>query len=134
MSLRIRLGTLEAKCSEILVHQGGSISGAAVALYALISRLDGLVAELVSSYEISEQELEDVIYHNEVYSNSSNSPDTVPEKPKKISSDKTPSPTKVPFISAIINAIKNATSSSMNRDPSRDNLQTGIIKCLFIEA
>lgn len=58
VSLQAKLGVLEGKCRELLVHQGSTVSGAAVALSALISRLDGLVEELVTSYNISNQELD----------------------------------------------------------------------------
>lgn len=58
LSLQARMGALEAKCRELLVHQGSSVSGTAVALSALIGRLEGLVDELVTSYSISDQELE----------------------------------------------------------------------------
>lgn len=54
--------SLEAKSRELLVQQGSVASGAAVALSALISRLNGLVEELVTSYNISEQELEVSLY------------------------------------------------------------------------
>lgn len=57
-SLHARMLSLEAKSRDLLVQQGSVASGAAVALTALISRLNGLVDELVSSYNISEQELE----------------------------------------------------------------------------
>lgn len=49
---------METKCRELLVHQGSTVSGAAVALCALISRLNGLIEELVTSYSISDQELD----------------------------------------------------------------------------
>lgn len=58
VSLQAKLGVLEGKCRELLVHQGSTVSGAAVALSALISRLDGLVEELVTSYNISDEELD----------------------------------------------------------------------------
>lgn len=58
LSLQAKMGALEAKSRELLVHQGSSVSGTAVALSALISRLEGLVDELVTSYSISDQELE----------------------------------------------------------------------------
>lgn len=58
VSLQARLAVMEGKCKELLVHQGSATSGAAVALSALISRLDGLVEELITSYKISEQELD----------------------------------------------------------------------------
>ncbi|CAG9815375.1 unnamed protein product [Phaedon cochleariae] len=58
INLQSRLGVLESKSRELLVQQGSTVSGAAVALSSLIGRLDGLVEELVSAYSISEQELE----------------------------------------------------------------------------
>jgi hypothetical protein len=128
LSLQARMGALEAKSRELLVHQGSSVSGTAVALSALIGRLEGLVDELVTSYSISDQELEDVIFHNEAYSNSSSSPDATPEKCRKFLNDKTPSPKKgSSFVSAVINAIKNAaaqTPFSGNKDMSKENLCT----------
>ncbi|XP_072388381.1 uncharacterized protein corn [Diabrotica undecimpunctata] len=126
MSLQARLGVLETKSRELLVHQGSSVSGAAVALSALIGRLDGLVEELVAAYSISDQELEDVIFHNEAYKNSSSSPESTPEKARKIFIDKTPSPSKgSSFVSAVINAIKSAAQSPFAlRDVSKDTLST----------
>lgn len=57
-SLQARLLSLEAKTRELFVRQGSMASGAAVALSALISRLNALVEELVSSYDISERDIE----------------------------------------------------------------------------
>ncbi|XP_063921651.1 nuclear anchorage protein 1 isoform X2 [Zophobas morio] len=126
LSLQARMGALEAKCRELLVQQGSSVSGTAVALSALIGRLEGLVDELVTSYSISDQELEDVIFHNEAYSNSSSSPDATPEKCRKFLGDKTPSPKKgSSFVSAVINAIKNAAAQSPfagHKDVSKENI------------
>lgn len=126
VSLHARLGVLETKCRELLVHQGSSVSGAAVALSALIGRLDGLVEELVAAYTISDQELDDVIFHNEAYKNSSSSPESTPEKSRKIFIDKSPSPAKgSSFVSAVINAIKSAAQSPFAiRDVSKDTLST----------
>lgn len=75
-------------------------------------------------------EFQDVIFHNEAYSNSSSSPDATPEKARKLFIDKTPSPKGhgSSFVSAVINAIKNAaaqTPFSSQRDVSRDNICTG---------
>ncbi|KAJ8980911.1 hypothetical protein NQ317_011552, partial [Molorchus minor] len=126
LALQAKLGALESKSRELLVHQGSSVSGAAVALSALIGRLDGLVEELVVAYSISDQELEDVIFHNEAYNNSS-SLESTPEKSKQMFIDKTPSPQKgSSFVSAVINAIKNAAAQSPFgvRDISKDNLCT----------
>ncbi|KAJ8914449.1 hypothetical protein NQ315_011390 [Exocentrus adspersus] len=127
LTLQARLGVLESKSRELLVHQGSSVSGASVALSALIGRLDGLVEELVVAYSISDQELEDVIFHNEAYNNSNSSPELTPEKSRKMFIDKTPSPQKgSSFVSAVINAIKNAAAQSpfSVRDISKDNLCT----------
>ncbi|KAJ8964520.1 hypothetical protein NQ314_004815 [Rhamnusium bicolor] len=127
LALQARLGVLENKSRELLVHQGSSVSGAAVALSALIGRLDGLVEELVVAYSISDQELDDVIFHNEAYNNSSSSPESTPEKSRKMFIDKSPSPQKgSSFVSAVINAIKNAAAQSpfAVRDISKDNLCT----------
>ncbi|VEN45876.1 unnamed protein product [Callosobruchus maculatus] len=125
LSLQARLGVLESKSRELLVHQGSSVSGASVALSALIGRLDGLVEELVAAYNISEQELEDVIFHNEAYKNSNSSPEMTPERSRQYCVDKTPSPQKgSSFVSAVINAIKNAAQSPFSRDVSKDTIST----------
>ncbi|XP_017778316.1 PREDICTED: synaptonemal complex protein 1 [Nicrophorus vespilloides] len=127
VALQARFRALEAKCRELLVHQGSAVSGAAVALSALLNRLDCLINELVSSYSISEQELDDVIFHNEAYSNSSSSPDVTPDKCRKFIVDKTQSPKRgSSFVSAVINAIRSATAQSpfttSNRENSKDNI------------
>ncbi|KRT80617.1 hypothetical protein AMK59_5512, partial [Oryctes borbonicus] len=128
LALQARLDAIEVKGRELLVHQGSNVSGAAVALSGLVSRLDGLVEELVTSYSISQQELDDVIYHNEAYSNSSSSPETSPGKLRGILKEKSPSPKRgSSFISAVINAIRSATSQtpfSGQRDISKDTICT----------
>ncbi|CAG9864013.1 unnamed protein product [Phyllotreta striolata] len=125
-SLHARLAVLESKSRELIVHQGSSVSGAAVALSTLIARLDGLVEELVAAYSISDQELEDAIFHNEAYKTSSSSPESTPEKSRKLFIDKSPSPAKgSSFVSAVINAIKSAAQSQFTvRDLSKDTLST----------
>lgn len=69
-----------------------------------------------------------MIFHNEAYSNSSSSPDATPEKCRKFLGDKTPSPKKgSSFVSAVINAIKNAAAQSPfagHKDISKENLCT----------
>lgn len=130
LGISARLIALEAKSRELLVHQGSTVSGAAVALTSLVTRLEGLVEELIVSYNISEQELDDVIFHNEAYSNSNcSSLDTTPDSVnKKFVSTPSPKPPKTnstpsSFVSAVINAIKNATtlaSTQLNLDSSRD--------------
>ncbi|XP_031350152.1 myosin-9 [Photinus pyralis] len=126
ISLHARLGAFEMRSRELLIYQGSHISGATVALTSLINRLDGLVDELVTSYSISEQDLEDVIFHNEAYTNSSSSPEITPEKTKKSLKENSPSPKRgSSFVSAIINAIKNATAQTSfltSKEYSKDTI------------
>ncbi|KAG8225488.1 hypothetical protein J437_LFUL009481 [Ladona fulva] len=79
LGLQARLTGVERRGRELLLQQGAAVSGASVALSGLSSRLDGLVEQLVAGYGISEQELEDVIFHNEAYTQSS-SVEASPEK------------------------------------------------------
>lgn len=58
LTLQARFGCLEARSREILLQHGAAVSGAAVALSGLIGRLESLVTQLVTSYNISEQDLE----------------------------------------------------------------------------
>lgn len=70
-----------------------------------------------------------MIFHNEVYSNSSSSPEASPAKFKNVIMENSPSPKRgSSFISAVINAIKNATSQgnfSGERDISKETIYTG---------
>lgn len=70
-----------------------------------------------------------MIFHNEAYSNSSSSPEASPGKFRSILKERSPSPKRgSSFISAVINAIKNATSQtpfSAHRDISKDTICTG---------
>lgn len=74
--------------------------------------------------------MQDVIFHNEAYSQSSSSADATPEKSKGLF-DKSPPSLKgrgSSFVSAVINAIKNAAAQSPfvgNKDVSKEDLCTG---------
>lgn len=148
ISLHARLGGFEMRSRELLIYQGSHISGATIALSSLVNRLDGLVDELVTSYSISEQDLEDVIFHNEAYTNSSSSPEMTPEKSKKLLKENSPSPKRgSSFVSAIINAIRNATAQtsfltskeyskdtiSMDNSDSTEMLDSETEPCLMME-
>ncbi|KAL9701644.1 hypothetical protein quinque_005085 [Culex quinquefasciatus] len=124
--MQAKYNALESRSKDILLQQGAAVSGASVALSGLGTRLDHLVEQLIASYNISEQDLEDVIYHNEAYTNSS-SGDGSPEceqQPAAAYCDQQPAPCATPakaplspqrgqsFIAAVISAIKNATSKS----------------------
>ncbi|KAH1017014.1 interaptin isoform X1 [Dendroctonus ponderosae] len=141
LNLQARIGNLEVKSRELLVHQGSSVSGASVALASLIERLNVLAEELITAYSISEQELDDVIYHNEAY-NTSSSVESTPEK-SKLFIDQKPSPSGKgsSFVSAVINAIKNAASgrdisrknSLCDRSSSNEMLDSETEPCLMME-
>ncbi|XP_046391508.1 pneumococcal serine-rich repeat protein [Ischnura elegans] len=130
LALQARLTGVERRGRELLLQQGAAVSGASVALSGLSSRLDGLVEQLVAGYGISEQELEDVIFHNEAYTQSS-SVEASPEKKRTVPADGTmaphastaphpqrPSRRRSPaspgagasFVSAVISAIKSAAA------------------------
>ncbi|KAF5273882.1 hypothetical protein FQA39_LY00997 [Lamprigera yunnana] len=148
IALQARLGGIEMRSRELLIYQGSHISGTTVALSSLVGRLDGLVDELITSYSISEQDLEDVIFHNEAYTNSSSSPEMTPERSRKMYKEKSPSPKRgSSFVSAIINAIKNATAQtsfltskefskdtiSMDNSDSTEMLDSETEPCLMME-
>lgn len=73
--------------------------------------------------------MQDVIFHNEAYMNGSSSPDATPETYTKVFTEKIPSPKRgSSFVSAIINAIKNATAQSPfsgQKEMSKDTICTG---------
>lgn len=58
MSLETRLRVIEACSKESMLLHGAAVSGAAVALSGLGNRLEVLVDALVTSYHISQSDLE----------------------------------------------------------------------------
>lgn len=65
--MTMKLNAVERRSRELLLTQGAAMSGAAVALSGLSTRLEGLVDQLISSYNISVKDLEVniyIIYHN----------------------------------------------------------------------
>ncbi|XP_050297319.1 uncharacterized protein LOC126736802 [Anthonomus grandis grandis] len=141
LGLQARIGNLEVKSRELLVHQGSSVSGASVALSSLIDRLNALAEELIAAYSISDQELEDLIFHNEAYNNCS-SIDSTPEK-SRLFIDQKPSPNGKgsSFMSAVINAIRSAAAgrdfsrknSLHDRSSSNEMLDSETEPCLMME-
>ncbi|XP_037718588.1 uncharacterized protein LOC119552815 isoform X1 [Drosophila subpulchrella] len=63
--LQTKFSALENKSRELIHQQNASVAGASTALSGLHSRLDGLVEQLVYSYSISEQDLEDIRFQAE---------------------------------------------------------------------
>ena len=58
MGMQSKYSALESRSRELISQQGSAVSGASLALAGLGSRLQNLVEQLISSYNISEQELE----------------------------------------------------------------------------
>ncbi|XP_046989176.1 AF4/FMR2 family member lilli [Schistocerca americana] len=127
MALQARLGGLGARSEELLVQQGAAVSGAAVQLLGLGSRLEALIDQLVATYNISEKDLEDVIFHNEAYSKSESSVEASPEHSRGKTPPQPPTsnapqatngelPSIQPqssFVAAVIGAIKSATGGGI---------------------
>ncbi|XP_055611696.1 uncharacterized protein LOC129758251 [Uranotaenia lowii] len=128
LGMQAKYNALESRTKDVLLQQGAAVSGASVALCGLGSRLGHLVEQLIASYNISEQDLEDVIYHNEAYTQS-DSGDGSPEAEQAGCSMVGNSSTAVAdgskdantplspqrghsFIAAVISAIRNATSKT----------------------
>ncbi|XP_076666121.1 microtubule-binding protein cornetto isoform X2 [Andrena cerasifolii] len=110
LSMNMKLNAVERRSRELLLTQGAAVSGAAVALSGLGTRLEGLVDQLITSYNISVKDLEVVIYHNEAYSRSNSSIESSPVSSKHSLKECTPSPKSGSFVSAVIGAIKNAAT------------------------
>lgn len=56
--MSMKLNAVERRSRELLLTQGAAVSGAAVALSGLGTRLEGLVDQLITSYNISVKDLE----------------------------------------------------------------------------
>lgn len=54
----MRLNAIERRGREFSLAQGAAVSGASVALSGLGNRLEGLVDQLIMSYNILEKDLE----------------------------------------------------------------------------
>lgn len=58
LGMQTKYNALESRSKELLLSQGSAVSGASVALSGLGNRLELLVDQLITSYSISEQDLE----------------------------------------------------------------------------
>ncbi|KYM99720.1 hypothetical protein ALC62_09338 [Cyphomyrmex costatus] len=139
LSMSLKLNAVEERSRELLLTQGAAMSGAAVALSGLSTRLEGLVDQLIASYNISIKDLEDVIYHNEAYSRSNSSVESSPVSSKQSLKERTPSPKSGSFVSAVISAIRNAAThpfAARNNLDKKSNLDASkqIYKELSMES
>jgi len=58
LGMQAKYNALEGRSKDLLMSQGTAVSGANVALVSLNNRIEHLVEQLISSYNISEQDLE----------------------------------------------------------------------------
>jgi hypothetical protein len=58
LGMQAKYNALENRSKDMLIAQGSAVSGANVALASLHTRIEHLVEQLISSYNISEQDLE----------------------------------------------------------------------------
>lgn len=56
--MQSKYNALESRSKDLIAQQGSAVNGASMALTGLGSRLDNLVEQLITSYNISERELE----------------------------------------------------------------------------
>uniref|UniRef100_W8ASM2 Uncharacterized protein n=1 Tax=Ceratitis capitata TaxID=7213 RepID=W8ASM2_CERCA len=146
--LQSKYAALENKSKEIMMQQNYSVSGASAALSGLHSRLDSLVEQLVSTYNITEHDLEDMGFQPETQQNHSNavevrsthnSDEYLGRLPSNVNanglelcthsqkflpqpSDGSLSPQRnQSFIAAVISAIRNATTPSSKKLLARNN-------------
>ncbi|XP_051153219.1 uncharacterized protein LOC127276655 isoform X2 [Leptopilina boulardi] len=148
LSLSVRLNAIERRGREFSLAQGAAVSGASVALSGLGNRLEGLVDQLIMSYNILEKDLEDEIFHNEAYSQSNSSVDSSPVSSRHSIKDCTPSPKRGSFVSAVIGAIRNAathpfmgksdkkttTAKQIQKESSSELLDFETEPCLMMES
>ncbi|XP_026832364.1 uncharacterized protein LOC6544715 isoform X2 [Drosophila erecta] len=126
--LQTKFTALENKSRELIHQQNASVAGASTALSGLHSRLDGLVEQLVYSYSISEQDLEDIRFQAEsehVHNGQRPNGLDLPICPAAsgdaihtlvLASDGSLSPQRnQSFIAAVIGAIRQATTHSGKR-------------------
>lgn len=58
LGMQTKYHALESRSKELLISQSSAVSGASVALSGLGNRLELLVEQLITSYNISERDLE----------------------------------------------------------------------------
>lgn len=58
MGMQTKYSALENRSKDLLISQSTAVSGASVALSGLGNRLEHLVEQLITSYNISERDLE----------------------------------------------------------------------------
>ncbi|XP_071520657.1 uncharacterized protein corn isoform X2 [Panulirus ornatus] len=122
MILQSELNSIQSRTRDMMVCQGAEVSGAAVALANLSTRLQTLIGKLVHDYSITDADLEMIVTPNESDSSASSTNGTPERKSPYKASARTPSPRKTAsFITALLNA--------MRVGPKGKITQLGVLPC-----
>lgn len=107
MALQAEICSIQSRTRDMMVCQGAEVSGAAVSLANLSSRLQTLIGKLIHDYSITDSDLEMIVTPTESDSSASSTNGTPERKsPYKVSA-RTPSPRKTAsFISALLHAMR----------------------------
>ncbi|KAK7073685.1 hypothetical protein SK128_017553 [Halocaridina rubra] len=116
MALQAEICSIQTRTRDMMVCQGAEVSGAAVSLANLSSRLQTLIGKLIQDYSITESDLEMIVTPSESDSSASSTNGTPERKsPFKVSA-RTPSPRKTAsFISALLHAMRGGPKEKMNQ-------------------
>ncbi|KAG0720873.1 hypothetical protein GWK47_047600 [Chionoecetes opilio] len=108
MQLQSEMSSAQCRTRDAMVCQGAEVSGAAVSLTNVSSRLRSLIAKLVQDYSITEADLEMIVTPSESDSSASSTNVTPEHKPRiKAAMRRTPSPRKTAsFMTALLCAMR----------------------------
>lgn len=108
MQLQSDMSSMQCRTRDMMVCQGAEVSGAAVSLNNVSSRLRSLIAKLVQDYSITEADMEMIVTPSESDSSASSTNGTPEHKPSiKGVMRRTPSPRKTAsFMTALLSAMR----------------------------
>lgn len=108
MQIQSEMSSMQCRTRDMMVCQGAEVSGAAVSLNNVSSRLRALIAKLVQDYSITEADLEMIVTPSESDSSASSTNGTPEHKPGiKTAVRRTPSPRKTAsFMTALLSAMR----------------------------
>lgn len=116
MMLQSEMNCMQSRTRDMMVCQGAEVSGAAVALANLSSRLQTLIGKLVQDYSITDSDMEMIVTPSESDSSASSTNGTPEHKSPYKGSARTPSPRKTAsFITALISAMITGPKSKINQ-------------------
>ncbi|XP_063843658.1 myosin-7B-like isoform X3 [Scylla paramamosain] len=119
MQLQSEMSSIQCRTRDMMVCQGAEVSGAAVSLNNVSSRLRALIAKLVQDYTITDADLEMIVTPSESDSSASSTNGTPEHKPPgiKAATRRTPSPRKTAsFMTALLSAMRMGPTRSRMGD------------------